>query len=111
MRWLKRLFILVVIAALAGVFWVVFAVWTGIYSVYTFPPSKTHPDGTTLIVEREQGEPMFNSPDFKAPPPPPEEKKSGMGFTTMKKKALPMGARTVLELPYVEWAYKKSLEP
>src|SRR5512139_2926589 len=35
---LKWLFILAFILAIAGAFWVVFALWTGIYTVYTYPP-------------------------------------------------------------------------
>ncbi len=111
MKWLKRFLVLVILAALAGVFWMAFAVWTGIYSVYSYPPSKTRPEGATLIVEREPGEPMYNSPDVKIPPPPPKEKTSGIGFTTATKKPLALEKRTVLDLPYMEWAYKKSLEP
>lgn len=111
MKWLKRLFVLVVIVALVAVIWVSFAIWTGIYSVYTFPPSKAHPDGSTLIVSRDAGEPMFNSPDVKPAPPPPKEKSSGLGFGTVHKPPRPLEIRVIVELPYVEWAYKKSIEP
>jgi hypothetical protein len=111
MKWLKRLFVLIVVAALCTVIWFSFAVWTGIYSVYTLPPSTDNPDGTTLIVSREEGEPMFNSPNAKIPPPPPKEKSSGLTFGTARKPHRPLRDRTVLELPYIDWAYQKSLEP
>jgi hypothetical protein len=35
----------------------------------------------------------------------------GLTFGTVKKSVQPVNERTLLELPYVEWAYKKSLEP
>jgi hypothetical protein len=111
MRWLKRLFILVLVAAICAVIWFAFGIWSGMYSVYSFPPSKEHPDGATLIVKREGREPAFNSPDVKLLPPPPKEKPSGLTFETTPKIVRPVSERTILELPYIEWAYRKSLEP
>jgi len=111
LRFLKRLFYFALIVLVAALFWGVFAIWTGIYSVYSLPPSNLYPDGTTLIVEREQGEPMFNSPDYKPAPVKAEPKEGGLKFGTVKKPPKPLEDRTILELPYVEWAYKKSLEP
>jgi hypothetical protein len=110
LKFLKRLFILAFIVFLAFVFWGAFAIWTGIYSVYTYPPSKDHPDGETLIVSRDQGEPMFNSPDYKEPPKKVEPKESGLTFAPMKKPARPIKGRIMLTLPYIEWAYEKSME-
>ena len=111
MRWLKRLFILVLVAAICAAIWFAFGIWSGMYSVYSFPPSKEHPDGATLIIAREGREPAFNSPDVKLPPPPPKEKPSGLTFETTPKKARPVSERIILELPYIDWAYQKSLEP
>lgn len=111
MRWLKRLFILVLVAAICAAIWFAFGIWSGMYSVYSYPPSTEHPDGATLIITREGREPAFNSPDVKLPPPPPKEKPSGLTFETTPKKIRPVSERTILELPYIEWAYQKSLEP
>lgn len=111
MKWIKRLFVLLLLVALAGIFWLVFALWTGMYSVYSIPPSDDLPDGVTLIVSRDPGEPTFNSPDVKAPPPKPRERESGLRFAPARKPARALKDRTILELPYVAWAYEKSLEP
>jgi hypothetical protein len=112
LRFLKRLFYFALIVAAAVVFWGVFAIWTGIYSVYSIPPTHAQPDGATLIVQREQGEPTFNSPDYKKPAPPKEEPKGGgLKFGTIKKPPRQLDERTILELPYIEWAYRKSIEP
>ncbi len=98
---------------LAGLcIWVVFALWTGLYSIYSIAPSKEYPDGVTLLVSREAGEPLFNSPDRKVPVKKPESRKGGgIGFTDMSKAKRPLADRTILELPYIAWAYEKSLEP
>lgn len=106
---LKWLFILALVAALAGAFWVAFALWTGIYSVYTYPPSKTNAEGSTLLVTRDEWEPMFNSPDFTVPSKKPSSS-GGMSFEPLPKPKRPVERRTILKLPYIEWAYKKSLE-
>ncbi len=112
LKFIKRLFILAFILILAAAFWGAFAIWTGLYSVYSYPPSFQHKGGTTLIVTRDQGEPMFNSPDRKTPPVKKSEVKvGGLTFGTVKKPVQPIKDRTILELPYIEWAYKKSLEP
>ncbi len=105
----KKTLIVLLIAFLAVVFWFAFAIWTGLYSIYTYPPSKDYPDGATLIVSREEGEPMFNSPAYKPPPrkTPPTQ---GLKFDTPFKLKRPISIRTILELPYIEWAYEKSLE-
>jgi hypothetical protein len=110
-KFLKRLFTFALVILLAAAFWGVFAIWTGIYSVYSYPPSKDRPDGGTLIVSRDQGEPMFNSADYKPATPKPESKTGGLRFSAAKKPTQPLKERTILSLPYVEWAYKKSLEP
>ena len=109
---IKKLSVLIGIVGLGMAIWFGFALWTGIYSVYTYPPeSAQYADGATLIVSRDPGEPRWNSPD--APPPgPPKQapKKRGIGFGTAPKPTRPVVDRVILELPYIEWAYKKSLE-
>ena len=105
----KTLYFLLFVAFAVGI-WGAFALWTGIYSVYTLPPSHENPDGSTLIVSREGGEPMFNSPDYTAPVKKPTGS-SGLAFGTVKKPKRPLDQRTIVRLPYFEWAYKKSLEP
>ena len=111
MRWMKRLFVLILVVAIGVGLWVSFALWSGLYSVYSYPPSTKHPNGTTLLVERAEREPMFNSPDRAIPPPPPKEKSVGLGFSSGSIRPKPVEKRTIVELPYIEWAYKKSLEP
>lgn len=107
---LKKLFYLVLIVAIGLGIWVGFGLWTGIYSIYTYPPSENHPDGATLLVSREPGEPMFNSPDAKKPAKKKGPKQSGIGFAAPDMPKKPIGIRTVVELPYIKWAYEKSLE-
>jgi hypothetical protein len=111
LRLLKWTFILAFVLALAGAFWVAFALWTGIYSVYSYPPSRIHPDGVTLLVSREPGEPMFNSPDYVPPAVKPGEPQKGTSFQSIPKSRRPLEKRTVVELPYIDWAYEKSIEP
>ena len=111
LKFLKRLFAFALVVFLAAVFWGVFAIWTGIYSVYSYPPSRDHPDGETLIVSRDQGEPMFNSPSYKPAAPKSEPKSGGLRFGAAKKPAKPLKERTIVSFPFVDWAYKKSLEP
>lgn len=105
----KILTFLTVIGAIA-LFWLVFALWTGLYSVYTFPPSKTEPTGKTLIVSREPGEPIFNSPEY-TPPPKPKQTSGMIKFEAPLKAKKPLEQRTIVTLPYIDWAYQKSLEP
>jgi hypothetical protein len=107
---IKKIIAFLVIASAAVLFWFAFAIWTGLYSVYTVPPSPGEPDGSTLIVTRESGEPMFNSPQYK-PPPKKVEKSGGIGFGSMNQLRRPLDQRTLVELPYFEWAYQKSLAP
>jgi hypothetical protein len=106
---IRKLFYLLLVAGIAVVLWGAFAVWTGIYSVYSIPPSKEHPDGATLIVNREEGEPMFNSPGYTPPRKPAQQ--SGLVFTPIPKPKRALEERTIVKLPYIEWAFKKSLEP
>ncbi len=106
----KKLFYLILIAAMGVVLWFAFGIWIRLYSVYSFPPSKENPKGVTLIVRREELEPKFNSPDYKAPKR--DEKKEGMGWSSSSGRSkIPLNFRTVVKLPYVEWAYKRSLQP
>ncbi len=108
---LKKSLIFLLIVVLAGAFWFTFAFWTGIYSVFSYPPSTAHPEGATLVVTREQGEPLFNSPDYVPPAQKPAEKGGTYTFVPQTMRKRPLEMRTIVELPYIEWAYKKSLEP
>jgi hypothetical protein len=109
---IKKLFIVILVVAAGILIWFAFGLWTGIYSVYTYPPSKEKPDGATLIVSREGGERMFASPDSPKPKPKaPQAKSRGMSFAAAPKAQRPLAVRTIVELPYIEWAYEKSLEP
>lgn len=106
---MKKLFgFLLIVAGGIGI-WFLFALWTGLYSVYTFPPGGTDPDGRTLIVSRDQDEPMFNSPAVKIPVPKKSENR-GIGFGGGMQAKRPLDKRTIVELPYVAWAYEKSIE-
>ena len=111
-RLFKWVLILGLIIALGTAIWTVLALWAGLYSVYSIPPSQEDPEGSTLIISREEREPLFNSPDYIPPPRKraPADKKGGINFgmtefTRMK----PVSIRTVFTFPYVEWAYRQSL--
>jgi hypothetical protein len=92
--------------------WFVFALWVGLYAFYSFPPSsKEHPRGVTLIISRDEWEPMFNSPDYVAPERHSAEKRGSIGFGSAPKPKRPLRIRTIVELPYIDWAYKQSLKP
>lgn len=108
---IKKFLFIIIVLILAVLFWFGFALWTGIYSIYSYPPSKDRPEGSTLIVSREEGEPAYNSPDYTPPPKKEEPKTGGIVFASPLKSKKPIDARIIVELPYIEWAYKKSLEP
>jgi hypothetical protein len=110
LRVIKWLFIIALILSACVVFWVSFALWTGIYSVYSYPPSKEHPDGSTLLVSRDEGEPVFNSPDYVPSKAKPADQSGGMSFGSIPKPKRRPELRTIVKLPYIEWAYEKSLE-
>jgi hypothetical protein len=105
----KQFLFVIIFLVLAILFWFAFGLWSGIYSVYSVPPSAGDPDGRTLIVSRDEGEPIFNSPQAKIPRPKVEPK-GGMGFGSTPRPKRPLDKRTVIELPFVEWAYNQSLE-
>lgn len=112
---MKKLFGFLLVVAIGVAIWVAFALWTGIYSVYTYPPGNEYPEGATFLISREEGEPTFNSPEWK--PPKPEEKVAGEGQggikfeSPIRQKKKPVQTRIIVELPYIEWAYKRSLGP
>lgn len=108
---IKILSYIILSVAIGTVLWFAFAIWIDLYSVYSYPPSKERPQGATLIIHRDEWEPKFNSPDYK-PPKRDESEKGGMGWTkSTDRPKRPIPLRTIVELPYIEWAYKKSLEP
>lgn len=106
----KKIFYLALLVAIGLGIWVGFGLWTGIYSVYSYPPSDERPGGATLLISRDPGEPMFNSPDAKMPPKKKPQKTTGIGFAAPIKSRRPVSIRTIAELPYIKWAYEKSLE-
>ena len=106
---MKKLFVLLLVVVVGTCIWFAFGLWTGIYSIYSYPPSKEHPDGATLIVSRAEWEPMFNSPEYQ--PPKREPKPQGTySFERARVAPRPISARTIVELPYIECAYKKSIQ-
>lgn len=90
--------------------WFAFALWAGFYSIYSIPPSKERLTGVTLIVSRDEWEPMFNSPEYK-PPKKDNTHSGGISFEKSVIRKRPLQTRTILTLPYIDWAYRKSLEP
>jgi hypothetical protein len=109
---IKKFLIFILVIAAAVLVWFAFGFWSGIYSVYTAIPSTEYPEGATLIVEREPDEPLFNSTDYRPPPPKPRDpNQRGLSLAPLTKPRKPLAQRTIVELPYIEWAYKKSLEP
>ena len=107
---LKKLLILLAIIVLCVSFWLAFALWSGMYSVYTIPPSKDRPDGATLLVTRDEFEPMFNSPHYITPKQKPAQNPGSIGFSPAARARRPLWIRTIVTLPYIDWAYRKSLE-
>ncbi|HET6273320.1 MAG TPA: hypothetical protein VFG32_10085 [Bacteroidota bacterium] len=109
---MKKLLAFVGLAASGVLIWFVFALWIGLYSFYSYPPSKEHPDGATLIVSRDEWEPRYNSPDYKPPEIDKDAKKGkGIGFGNPSRPRRPISIRTIVKLPYIEWLYEKSLQP
>ncbi len=108
---MKKLLIFVLIVIGGVLIWFAFGMWTGIYSIYSYPPSKEHAEGATLIISRDPGEPMFNSPQYVPPKATPVPGEGVMTFEPTKRLRRPVELRTIVKLPYIEWAYKKSLEP
>jgi hypothetical protein len=111
---MKKLLAFFGLAAGGVLIWFVFALWIGLYSIYSIPPTKLDPAGATLIVSRDEWEPLFNSPDYKPPEKPVDpgaKKDRSLGFGNLGKPRRPVAYRTIVKLPYVAWAYEKSLEP
>ncbi len=106
----KKIIGFIVTVLIAGIFWFLFAFWTGIYSVYSIPPSHADPEGATYIVSRVEGEPLFNSPQYVAPEKKPEPESGMIRFAKSPSAKKPILERTIVELPYIAWAYEKSLE-
>lgn len=107
---LKKLVGFLTLVLIAGIFWFVFALWTGIYSVYSVPPTHDNPDGATYIVSREEDEPTFNSPQYVAPEKKAEPQSGMIQFSRVPSPKKSIQDRTIIELPYIAWAYEKSLE-
>ncbi len=108
---MKTLSVIALVGLICVCLWVGFGLWTGMYSVYSIPPSKTNAEGETLLVSREAREPMFNSPAYKAPEEKSDGKRGGIDFGASKIKSKPVEDRVIVRLPFIQWAYQKSLEP
>ncbi len=80
---------------------VLFRIFCGFY---TIQPIGALPQGRTIIVWRESGEPFFNSPDAQC--------LERMGGVSLMCRLGAMGAapvdRIILRLPYMAWAYRAS---
>lgn len=109
-RFFKWILVLSLLTAALTAGWVGLGLWSGYYSVYSYPPSETHPKGASLIINRDDGEPVFNSPDYIKPPRKRGGGGSGIGFgTTEFTRMKPPELRTVFSLPFIEYAYLQSL--
>ncbi|MFN0158804.1 MAG: hypothetical protein ACKVRP_12125 [Bacteroidota bacterium] len=107
---MKAILWLVIVVVIGSLVWAALGIWTGFYSLYSFPPSKEYKNGLTFLISRESTEPAFNSPDYTAPPRKDDKRKSGIGFADIKKTKRPILSRVVVKLPYMPWAYRKSVE-
>jgi hypothetical protein len=71
---------------------------------YTIQPIGALPEGRTLVVWRQAGEPFFNSPDATC--------LARTGSVSLLCRAIAVGDapvdRILLRLPYLEWAYEAS---
>lgn len=101
----------IIVALFVAALWVGFGLWTGLYSLYSIPPSKTDANGATLLISREPREPMFNSVHYKSTVSTTPQKKTGIQFGSDTKPSRTLSERTILKLPFMQWAYQKSLEP
>jgi hypothetical protein len=104
---LKWLFIIALVLALAGAFWMAFGLWTGIYSLYSYPPSKAHPNGATLLITRDEKEPTFNSPDYN----PPARQASSEGGMSSDGREVPVHRVGVQEIARKARAGKEVIFP
>lgn len=111
LKFLRYVLILALLLLILAIGWFAFGLWSGMYSIYSYPPSEGKDDGRTLIITRDGGERTWNSPAAPKPTPKKEVKGEGLQFGTLKKPPRPVEQRIILELPYVEWAYRKSLMP
>ncbi len=107
---MKKLLVFLTLALSGFLVWTAFALWAGLYSIYSSPPTRQDPDGATLLVSREEGEPLFNSPDYVPPTQKMESMPGSIRFGPAKRAVRPLDKRIIVTLPYFEWAYKKSLE-
>ena len=95
-RWIKVVALIIFIALV-----LVIALKVGFYTVQ---PIGALPEGVTLIVWREAGEPFFNSPDAMC------LERVGAVSLLCRGLALSQGPtdRIILRLPYMDWAYSLS---
>ena len=105
----RKMFGLLTIIALLLLGWVSFALWAGFYAIYTVPPSPSDQSGATMLVSRDEEEPLFDSPDHVQPPAKHVEESGVVRFSSTRVKR-PIDQRTIVKLPYIDWAYQKSIE-
>ncbi len=111
LKFLRYVLIVTLLLLILAIAWFAFGLWSGMYSIYSYPPTEGKDDGRTLIIARDAGERTWNSPHAPKPAPKKEVKGEGLQFGTLTKPPRSVEGRIILELPYVEWAYRKSLMP
>lgn len=81
-----------------------FALFYAFCGLYTVQPIGALPDGVTIVVWRDSGEPFFNSPDALC-----LERTGGVSLLC-RGMAIGQGPtdRIIMRLPYQEWAYSAS---
>jgi hypothetical protein len=107
--------ILFKVALVCGVGLLLFAALmfaSGIWGIYSIPPTKENPRGATLIVKPYDDEPFFNAPDR---PRPPEsisfepEPPSGI-YPRGPMKRRPAEQRTIASFPYIKWIHDRAVD-
>ena len=93
----KPLIVIMLLGSLAALFYL----FCGLYSIQ---PIGALPEGSTVIVWRNAGEPFFNSADALC--------LDRMDGVSLLCRGMAMGAaptdRIILRLPYQDWAYEQS---
>lgn len=87
-----------------GVVLAVTLIFSSVAGLYTVQPIGALPDGVTLVVHREPGEPFFNSPDGMC--------LKRVGYVSLMCRMTAFGQaptdRIITRLPYMKWAYLRS---
>ena len=111
LTFLRRLFKLVLFLAFVGVLFVGLMFWAKFWGVYCIPPSEKNPEGVTLIVSREEDEPMLSASDRPIPKKDEEEdqppRRRSMYEGTPRQKP-PIEKRIIFKLPFIEYVYEQT---